>query len=623
MATVSGLSVRVSSSVSQFRAGMSSAQESAQDLSLSLRRLGAASSSAERDLDSAGRSATTTAGQFAALTAGTDGLNASFMGLSVVTVGALIPSLATLSTVLAPLITALGGFVTVGASVIGVIGGIVGSGLLAWGKQLSDQAKERRKEIQNEIKALQSLKEENGELDEAAQTRLKNLKEERRQLKSQTSIYGALAAELQPVKNQIIEIVATFGKQFIPLIKDAVATLPILVDDIINASEAAGGLVPTLRDLGSALADFIPELAYLATILASEFLPPFVEWAEDVLPQIPDLLRSFVDTMQETSDILGPLGSELRDMLPVLNRFGTEVLRTIVPSLTRFTRMATNAMQSVNEMDSSLQGLVIGAVILLPIFTALAGFLGGPFTAALIGVGAAFAAVAGIIAADFGGIQGLMRQLAPAVRSVGNALQQSIGTFVENLDMETINKEFSEFEDIVATQLQKNLPVARDLLQEFAQTLRDNQEEIGVLGSAAGTIIVGIIDLLGVLARIGGFVFRNVFAPGVSLVIDLIDIMLTKLANGVKLFNALQEGNFSQAAGFLEDVALGEDANVGQMAAQAGMQQVGGPQGTQTVEILLQEDTEMMNAKIQEGAENVLTETADRAKSKSGNTANL
>jgi len=125
MAEISGLSVKVSAAVSQFNAGMSRAQDAASDLSLSLRRLGAASESADRDIDSLGRSALGASGGMLTFGASTEGAGFAVRGLSGSIIVALIPAIVALTAALAPVVGALAGLAAVGAAIGGV--GLVGA----------------------------------------------------------------------------------------------------------------------------------------------------------------------------------------------------------------------------------------------------------------------------------------------------------------------------------------------------------------------------------------------------------------------------------------------------------------------------------------------------------------
>lgn len=585
MAEISGLSVRVSSSVAQFRAGMNAAQESAQDLSLSLRRLGSSSSAAERDLDAAGRSATTTGGQFAALTAGTNGLNASFMGLSVVTLGALVPSLLTLSTVIAPLLGAMAGFVAVAGAIIGV--GLVGT-------------------------------------------------------------IGAIATHFETFKREAQTTLELLESAFGPALDTFAAGLLFVIDafqriipELVPAQSTIQRLVGNFTALGIALVEALPALVDLAVTLTEEFLPGFVTWSEEVLPQIPGLIMSFVSAMQDAGGILSPLVDDFAAFVPVVQEFGTQVLATIVPAIGRFTRMATRAMRAVNDMDSSLQGLVISGVILLPVLTSLIGLLSGPLAIVLGTIATIVAGLGAAFVTNFAGIRDTFNQVLPSIRKVADALKTGIGAFMEGFDMSRVMDAIGRFEETLSAEYTKTIPIVIDLLNDLANVFTQNKDDLQVLGAVAGTIVTTMIDILGVLAQVGGFVFRNILAPVLGEFISLLDSGLNRLTNLIRLFSAVSEGDFDAALGFAEDIAVGEDKTVEGVLSEAGLAageggasaaamlsgaantgaMAGGSvqgEAEQSIRVVLQEETDVIESRIADGAERVVTQKERRTRRNSG-----
>ena len=224
MASLSGLSVRVSASVADFNIGMERAQEKAQDLSLSLFRLGRSADEAEGEIDAAGRSALTTAGTFSTLTAGTQGLNLSFGLLGSTTLTVLVPALVLLSTTLVPITATLGAAATAAAGLAGAFGLIIGSGALAYNEQLKEEG-------------------------------------------------SSLVEVLKEVKNELVAIVAEFGVDFIPLIKDAIRAIPTLVRNILDAVGGTDDFVQALRSLGGTAMQTIPSITAALFDLAQQSLP--------------------------------------------------------------------------------------------------------------------------------------------------------------------------------------------------------------------------------------------------------------------------------------------------------------------------------------------------------------
>lgn len=277
MAEISGLSVKVSAAVAGFNASMSRAQDSAGDLALSLRRLDFATGKAERGIDSAGRSATTTALQFSGLSFASSLLTTNIFGLSGALWLALIPAIAVLSTALAPLVAGLAGFVAIAGAIGGI--GIVGAmGAIA--------------------------------------TNTEDLKE------NFTGMVNTLKEELAPAFDLATEVLVIFMED----IED-------VADQLLPSEQAMSRLAGNFAALGSALIELLPAFSQLATELALRFLPPFVTFARSVLPRVPGMVRTLANSFSDILPILLGFGRWFMDISPDLYDFGLTVLKEVANGL--------------------------------------------------------------------------------------------------------------------------------------------------------------------------------------------------------------------------------------------------------------------------------------------------
>jgi phage-related protein len=320
MTTVSALAVRVSSSVAQFTSGMSRAESSTDDLGLSLRRLGMIANDTEGELDSAGRSALTTAGMFSALSFSSDGAAVSVGTLSGALTLSLIPALLTVSTVLAPLIGALGGFVAIAGAVAGV--GIAGT-------------------------------------------------------------LGAVATETGRLRARFTGLLDIIKDEFAPVFgvaADVISQLLLRLGAIIPRLVPTQDVVEQIGDsflaLGSAIIESLPAFADLATELATEFLPPFVAFTEDVLPRVPGMIRGLVDVFRDLLPMFRDAGRAVWAILPDLTEFGMTVLSVVAPALGTLTSLLHDGLVAFNSLDAGMQSALVKATLLAPVLAGLSGPLG-------------------------------------------------------------------------------------------------------------------------------------------------------------------------------------------------------------------------------------------------------
>jgi len=204
--------------------------------------------------------------------------------------------------------TTTASLVGLGAAASGVVAGlgaiagagalVIGSGLAAFGEQAAEANREELETINSKISGLKELKETEEGLTGPQQERLELLKERREEVKKTTSITGALAEKLEPVKEAFVDAFTAAGEQFIPLIKDGLSVLPGLIRDLGEAFKNAdlSNLITLLRNLGG----FIAENA----VPAFKSFLSFADDAAGVFTRIGDVLTDLPRPLQAVTGAL-------------------------------------------------------------------------------------------------------------------------------------------------------------------------------------------------------------------------------------------------------------------------------------------------------------------------------
>lgn len=314
--------------------------------------LGRASTTTSFGLSALSGAAGTTGGTFTSLAVSTEGLTLSIGGLTTsltglgtvltVVTGAAVGLVATLTS-----LAAVVGTVTAGAGALaGAFGAVIGSGLLAFGQERAKQNKERLDQIRDKIQALESLRDETGELTDAQRDQLRQLEDQEQTLDDQTSAMGALEGVMADLRETLTPIIAEFGRQFVPLIEDAIEAIPTLVRNVLEAVGGLGRFREVLRNLGGRAMDAIPQVAAGMMELARRALPVFV----DLVGWIGQNGARIFGQMMRTTQRLAPTFTDFADalvrVLPGLARLGTHILNTVVPALTDFVGLLGNVFQS-------------------------------------------------------------------------------------------------------------------------------------------------------------------------------------------------------------------------------------------------------------------------------------
>jgi len=351
MAIGEELKVKVSAATSEFNASMSRVEDK---------------------LEEVADQTNSTSRAFLGLSASAGGLTASLGTVSTVATASLIPALGALSTALVPLAATFTVLTGGAVALAGAFGAIVGSGLIAFGEQRGAQNAERLQQINKQIAAaetrveqidaeidsLEELREANDGLTSSQRQQLQSLIAEReetertidkkeelaKKVEKTTGVMGGLKDIFAEVRREITPLIVDFGQQFIPLVKDAINALPDLVRNIISAIGPLDEFKSALRDFGQTAMQAIPAVVSAMFDLAQIALPVLQDFVNFLLDNGNSAFESLISTTREVSDELLAFSNALISILPNLLSFGTMVLETVVPPLSRFVSLLGDAM---------------------------------------------------------------------------------------------------------------------------------------------------------------------------------------------------------------------------------------------------------------------------------------
>jgi phage-related protein len=401
----------------------------------------------------AGAKAGASSSGFSSLAASAASTQVSFNTLSVATTATLIPALAALSTVLAPLLAAMGGFVTVAGSIVGV--GLVG-------------------------------------------------------------FLGAVATNGDRLKSTFQELTSTIRNQFAPVfdvfagvLDRLMQRLMAIIPQLVPAQKVVKQVAGQFEQLGQAIIGVLPAFTELAVQLAQRFLPPFVEWTQQILPKIPGLLQRLIPIMQQVGATLQPLAAAFLDMAPVMTEFGMRVLNIIVPALTTSARWFNRAMEAVNGLRKQVAGVVTSLTLAAPVIAkaglALAG-LSNPATAAALAVGALGTA----FATNFGGIRTTIMNAVRAMQQFVASLR--LGQIVQAVGVvRNLRGAFRQLQGVVNMFVSGIQPA----INRFVTTLKQNRPAIRGFFREISQSVNGVVDI-----------FRTVFLPAIQTVLQNVTIPL-------------------------------------------------------------------------------------------------
>jgi len=532
------LDVRVTADTGSFERGIDSAERSLDSFSPQALETAGALQILQGRADEAGDElfdiaprATTAAVGLEGVSLGATSASISFSGLATVTAVSLLPAIVALSTALVPVVAAFGGFVAVAGAIVGI--GVAGA-------------------------------------------------------------MGAIATNTQQLKTSAMAVAETFRDVFAPVINAATVTLSNLLNQLEQVApqlalttEEATTIGNLFTELGSAIIDLLPSLVDLGVTLTQQFLPPFIDFVERVGPRIPGIIQNLVRVFSRLVPTLRGIGRFIARFGPEFLEFGFVVLNVLTPAIAGFGNAIGRTLRFVTDLDRSIQGLIAGVSLVAPVVLGLATLLGGPITAAIVGITGAVVVLGQVWNRNILGIQ-------QRVQSIKSEIVEWAQTVF----------------NVFSTQLQ---PVFADL----QQLVQDNQEEFSIIADGVQALIEGLFQLSAFLVRTVVPVFGAVFVPIIRGVIDVLDIALTKIAQFIELTGAIQGGNIDEALDITQEIAFGTQNP--QLQATTPDQQA-----ANRIEVVLEENTDVVESRIEGVAETraelVIQEQDDRITQNTGTT---
>ncbi|UBF23382.1 tail tape measure protein [Haloarcula tailed virus 3] len=553
------LSVRVDAQTQDFRRGINRSTESLDDLQSNAVQTAATLGLMAGRAESAGDEMTGLSARTSAASASTAGLTStlstasvSASGLSTVLTISLLPALAAVAAAAVPVVAALGGLVTIlgGGAFVGAAGALL-----------------------------------------------------------------AISENSERLKTQFSSLVDTIKSEFSFVIRDATTVLGSLIgafEDIIPAlvpaEDTVNEIASLFQQLGESVIDALPPFVELAVSLTREFLPAAIRLAEDVLPQLPGFFAGLVQVFRELIPSFRRAANLLVRLGPELLELGFTALNVVGPALETIGTTILDAIRGFNELSSNTQQLGIAFATVASIIAGVASILGGPVTLAIAGLTAGIIGLKTAFDNNFAGIQGIVNRFRQQVQRVIPPAKQAFDAFVSGIDFGQINEGLSTLESVIGDELNKSLTAIKPLFTDVKTLLQDNEEEFRVLGGAISDIVSAGIKGLQLLAKVLGFVFRNSTIPQLRLFVDVLDVTLTKLKNLVNLVGAVGRGEFDVAAGFAEDVVIGEGND---FPSRQDVESAGAG-AAQQIEVIVEENTENLETTVRQTAQDELGRRADR-----------
>ena len=542
MAVLDELSINVSADTADFRAGAEGVESSLDDISSEALQTAASLQILQGRTDEAGDEMTqlsaksgVASGALTTLSNSAFGTQVAFLGLSVATTASLIPALVSLSAAIAPIVGALGGFVAIAVA----IGGIGLGGTIA-----------------------------------------------------------AIATNLELFQSEATRVLETLQDAFAPAIQEAQTVLLLLIRDfedlipsLVPSQEAIDAIGQNFLELGQALLGVLPALSEVAVTLTQDFLPGFVEFVEDVGPDLPDIILGLVDTFDRLLPQLLEAGELLAEFLPVFTEFGFTVLDVVGPALSSLTQTLTNAFRGINNLSQGIGELIAGGSLLAPVVIGLASLLGGPLTAGLFAIVGGVAGVAAAFRSNFANVRDIVTGVSNQIQSVMPAAKSAFNAFVEGVNIQSITDSFAAFESVLGDQLIKTFEALKPVYSDLITFFRENQDEFETIGEAFGTLIDTGIRLATVFVNLIFPAIRNFVIPAISAGIDALDFLIDKLATAIELTQAVSAGDFEAAT----QIGLGAiGTSEQQFAQQIQADQQAQQDFNSRVEVIVEGDTDVV-----------------------------
>jgi TolA-binding protein len=279
-----------------------------------------------------GLSGTASGTQASLLGLTTLGLASSFSGAAGAAVG-LSTALTGITAAATPLVATLGGVAAAATGLAGGFGAVVGSGLIAFGKERGEQNEERLEQIQARIERLEELEESTGTLTEKQEDQLETLENQEDKYEDLTGVTGGLKDAFSELQDELTPIIVDLGEEFVPLIEDAFDAIPTLARRIVDSLGPLDAFKNALRDAGETAMDAIPAAVEELMDLGREALPAARNLANFLVNNAQPAFEEMVATTKELGPTLVDFGDGVVDTIPKLNDIGTELNKTLIPAV--------------------------------------------------------------------------------------------------------------------------------------------------------------------------------------------------------------------------------------------------------------------------------------------------
>jgi hypothetical protein len=340
MAEFSGLSVDISGDAGSAVAALETTKGAT-------RSLGRAADSTADELEELGDETSNVSFQMGALTGSTTSATGALGAFGALGTATTLGSIATKAGIAT---TALGGLVAVGTTLgatlggvtaaatglAGAFGAVVGSGLIAFGKERGEQNEERLEQLNSRIEELEELEAETGSLTDAQEEQLEKLEAQADKTEELTGITGGLKDAFGELQDELTPIIVNLGQEFVPLIEDAFDAIPTLARRIVDSLGPLDKFKAALRDAGQTVMDNLPSAVDAFMDLARDALPALRNFAEYLVNNARPAFEESVDTTKELADTFIGVGQGIDDALPKLNDLGTTILQKALPALGSF-----------------------------------------------------------------------------------------------------------------------------------------------------------------------------------------------------------------------------------------------------------------------------------------------
>lgn len=610
------------------------AQSSLRSIKSSLRGLQREANDAGDSVEELGDDTTGLAARLSGLTATAGASTASLLGLSSVATGAsgsltaLAVSAGTVTTALiglaavaAPLAATIGTIAAAAGGLATAFGAVVGSGLLAFGEERAEQNEQQLQQIRQRIAELKTLEETEEGLTDAQAAELAQLEQKAEKVKEATTVTGALAEVVGDLREEIQPLIVELGQQFVPLIADAVDALPDLVADIIDALGPLDAFRDALRDFGQAAADAIPAVVSALVDLGRQALPLVADLARVIGDGAASAFDALIRVTRQVGDDLLRVADAVGSLVPELTKTGVILIQTFAPAVDSALAFIERLLGAFNDLATD-PGV---RQTLTQIGTAISSLLPSANRLAVEGRKIADFVTDIINSRDVAEIFAAIRQeiipLIPRVVELGREFKPVFAAFVDNLP--AIIRGTGALADSLLDIAEVVLPVIIPPLKTLIELLGDaaaayatftRRSERAEQQLAEGTLIEfgdpernsrGNADVFDDSGDGGDGPTSSITRQRAS--------GLTPLASG-----GIVTGPTPAVVGEAGPEAVVPLDRLEQFLG-------GGPGGSQRVEIVVEEDTDIVETRIREtseaAAEDVIVRQSDRVQQQTGTTA--